>query len=90
MRTITDRELERIAEIAQRYMLANVVESEGNANAGARGTTRAMDRGGRLWVYRRQGQECRRCGAIIEMRRQGTGARSSYWCPSCQPLIDGN
>ena len=90
MRTISDRELERIAEIARRYMLANVAEGEGNANAGTRGTTGAMDRGARLWVYRRQGQECRRCGTIIEMRRQGTGARSSYWCPSCQPLIECN
>jgi endonuclease-8 len=88
MQTISDRELERIAEIAHRYMQANVVEgkSEGIVTyAGTRGTTRATERGSRLWVYRRQGQECRRCGAIIEMRRQGTGARSSYWCPSCQP-----
>ena len=85
MRTIGDRELERIAEIAQRYMLANV--AEGNANTGARGTTGAMDYGARLWVYRRQGRDCRRCGAIIEMRRQGAGARSTYWCPSCQSLI---
>jgi endonuclease VIII len=90
MQTISDRELEQIAEIAQRYMLANVMESEGSANPGARGTTGAMNRGSRLWVYRRQGQECRRCGTIIEMRRQGTGARSSYWCPSCQPLIESD
>jgi endonuclease-8 len=88
MRTIGDRELERVAEIAQRYMQANVAEGKGEANPGTRGTTGAMNRGARLWVYRRQGQECRRCGAIIEMRRQGTGARSTYWCPSCQPWID--
>ncbi len=91
MRTIGDRELERVAEIAQRYMRANVVEGKGNGIAtytGTRGTTGAMDRGARLWVYRRQGQECRRCGAIIQMRRQGTGARSTYWCPSCQPWIE--
>jgi endonuclease-8 len=90
MRTISDRELERIAEIARRYMRANAAEGQDNANAGTRGTTGAMDRGARLWVYRRQGQECRRCGTIIEMRRQGTGARSSYWCPSCQPLIESD
>jgi endonuclease-8 len=90
MRTIGDRELERVVEIAQRYMQANVAEGKGEANPGTRGTTGAMNRGARLWVYRRQGQECRRCGAIIEMRRQGTGARSTYWCPSCQPWIDGS
>ena len=91
MESIRDRELERIAEIAQRYMQANVAEgkAQGIATyAGSRSTTGARDRGARLWVYRRQGQECRRCGAIIEMRRQGTGARSTYWCPSCQPWIE--
>lgn len=91
MRTISDRELECMAEVAQRYMQANIAEGTGEGivtYAGNRRTTRAMDRGARLWVYGRQGQECRRCGAIIEMRRQGTGARSTYWCPSCQPWID--
>ncbi|HEV2578200.1 MAG TPA: DNA-formamidopyrimidine glycosylase family protein [Acidobacteriaceae bacterium] len=91
MQTISNRELERIAEIAERYMQANISEDVGEAivtYTGNRRTTRAMDRGARLWVYGRHGQECRRCGAVIEMRRQGTGARSSYWCPSCQPWID--
>ena len=91
MQTISDRELERIAEIAERYMRANVAEGTGEGivtYSGNRRTTRAMNRGARLWVYGRQGQACRRCGAIIEMRRQGTGARSTYWCPSCQPWTD--
>lgn len=90
LQTISDHELERIAEIAERYMRANVAEAAGAGivtYTGNRRTTRSMDRGSRLWVYGRQGQECRRCGTIIEMRRQGTGARSSYWCPLCQPWI---
>ena len=90
MQTINGRELERIAEIARRYMKANVAEGNGDAvvtYTGGRRTTRAMDHGARLWVYRRRGKECRRCGGIIEMRRQGNGARSTYWCPSCQPRI---
>ena len=93
MQTITDREFEQIAEIAQRYMQANVAEGKGKGivtYTGTRGTTGAMEGGARLWVYRRQGQECRRCGAIVEMRRQGTGARSTYWCPSCQPWIESS
>jgi len=93
IQTISDRELERIAEIAERYMRANVAEDKGEAivtYTGPRRTTHAMNQGARLWVYRRQGQECRRCGTIIEMRRQGTGARSTYWCPSCQPWVDAN
>ena len=38
----------------------------------------------RHWVYEREGEPCRRCGATIEMRRQGPLLRSTYFCPSCQ------
>ena len=90
MSTLTERELERMAELSQRYMQANVIDGSGEGivtYSGNRRTTHDMDRSQRLWVYGRQGQECRRCGAIIEMRKQGMGARSTYWCPSCQPWI---
>jgi endonuclease-8 len=90
MQTVSDGELTRVAEIARHYMHANIAEEKGEGivtYTGNRRTTRAMDSGSRLWVYRRQGQECRRCGATVEMRRQGSGARSTYWCPSCQPWI---
>lgn len=43
------------------------------------GDTRA---GRQLWVYRRAGQACRRCGTPINY--DGNGERVSYWCPSCQ------
>ncbi len=36
-------------------------------------------------VYGRRGQPCRRCGTPVRMRRQGPMARSTYWCPTCQP-----
>ena len=55
--------------------------------SGNRRTTHAMDREERLWVYRRQGQECRRCGATVMMRKQGVQARSTYWCPACQSWV---
>lgn len=90
MRTITPREMERMVEVAQQYMKANVVDGKGDGivtYSGNRRTTHAMDREERLWVYRRKGQECRRCGATVMMRRQGTQARSTYWCPECQPWI---
>lgn len=38
----------------------------------------------RLWVYERSGRPCHVCGTIIEMRRQGELARSTYHCPRCQ------
>ena len=90
MRTLTERELEQMAEFAQKYMRANVIDGsdEGIVTyTGSRRTTHDMDHGRRLWVYGRKGEECRRCGAIIESRKQGTGARPTYWCPSCQPWI---
>jgi endonuclease-8 len=90
MRTITPREMEKLVETAQRYMKANVADGRGDGimtYSAGRTTKRAMDREERLWVYRRQGQECRRCGAAVMMRKQGVQARSTYWCPECQPWV---
>ena len=36
----------------------------------------------RAWVYDREGQDCRRCGAQI--RRIVQGQRATYYCPRCQ------
>jgi endonuclease-8 len=40
---------------------------------------------GGLAVYGRNRQACRRCGTTVRARRQGEQARTTYWCPSCQP-----
>lgn len=90
MRTITRREMEAMVDVAQRYMKANVADGKGEGivtYSGGRTTRNAMDREERLWVYRRQGEECRRCGAVVMMRKQGVQARSTYWCPECQPWV---
>ncbi len=42
---------------------------------------------GGLAVYGRAGRPCRACGARIRCRRQGEHARTTYWCPSCQPSL---
>jgi endonuclease-8 len=89
MRTITEREMERVVDFAQRYMKANVAEGAGAGIAttsGNRRTTYSMDREERLWVYGRKGQECRRCGATVMMRKQRVQARVTFWCPECQPM----
>jgi endonuclease-8 len=36
-------------------------------------------------VYQRGGRPCPRCGTAIERSVQGDHARSTYWCPRCQP-----
>jgi endonuclease-8 len=90
MQTITLAEMTTMIETSQKYMKANVLDgsSEGIVTyAGNRRTTHSMDRSDRLWVYGRQGQECRRCGALVMMRKQGEQVRSTYWCPGCQPWI---
>ena len=38
-----------------------------------------------LAVYGRRGQPCPRCGNPVRMARQGDLARTTYWCPTCQP-----
>lgn len=90
MKTITDDEMRQMADVAQRYMKANVLEGTGEGivtYTGKRRTTHSTRREDRLWVYGRRGLECRRCGGVIEYRKQGVGARSTYWCPDCQPWV---
>jgi endonuclease VIII len=36
-------------------------------------------------VYRRAGRPCPRCGTKILSQAQGETARTTYWCPGCQP-----
>ena len=57
----------------------------GGAASGRRVTTGDPQRGASLWVYRRAGRPCRRCGTLIRAERQGPLARTTYWCPTCQP-----
>jgi endonuclease-8 len=40
-------------------------------------------------VYRKPGRPCPRCGSTILSRAQGHSARTTYWCPSCQPPARG-
>ena len=50
-------------------------------------TTGDLRQGRRMWVYRRDGQPCLRCGSRIQVAMRGDPGRerASYWCPSCQP-----
>lgn len=74
----TDAELRAAVATARRLLQANT-------GGGARVTTGSPRRGQELWVYGRAGRPCRRCGSLIATRRQGELARSTYWCPRCQP-----
>jgi endonuclease-8 len=51
-------------------------------------TTGDLRRGRQHWVFERQREACRRCGATILVAEQGAdplSARLTYWCPRCQP-----
>ena len=65
----------RLVATASRLLRANL-------GAGPRQTVT-----GGLAVYGRAGRPCRRCGTTILARRQGEQARTTYWCPTCQPAI---
>ena len=77
VREVSDAELRAVLKRARALMKANVRE-----DAFVRTTAGAA--GGRYWVYRRSGRACRRCAEAIRMRRQGEGARSTYYCARCQ------
>jgi endonuclease-8 len=93
--TLTASEIDRMVELSLRFMKANVnvdlVRGEMGEGivtyTGARRTTGAMQQSDRVWVYGRQGRECRRCGTPVMRRLQGEQARPTYWCPVCQPWV---
>ncbi len=88
--TLTPSELDCILHQSRKLMVENVQAEAGDnivTYTGARRTTGRSDTAARLWAYGRQGQPCRRCGATILMRKQGPDARSTYWCPQCQPQL---
>ncbi len=82
-------ELSSLVSTSHKFLLANVHDTSGEeivTHTGMRRTTGRTDREENLWVYRRRGEACRHCGAAIESRKQGQGARTSFWCPNCQPF----
>lgn len=85
--TLTRDQLERIVATAAKLMRANVTENRRGMTTshGLRRTTGRFDPGARFWVYGRSGKSCRRCGTVISRAKQGPYARSTYWCPKCQP-----
>jgi endonuclease-8 len=71
---LDDATRRRLLSTAAKFLRANVV------NGGPRVTY-----GTGVAVYGKQGRACPRCGTPIRVRRQGEQARSTYWCPACQP-----
>jgi endonuclease-8 len=73
-------DLPALVALAHRVILANRDRTE-------RSTTGDLRPGRQSWVYRREGQPCRRCGTRIRAGKLGADAlslRDVYWCPRCQ------
>ena len=86
VRDLSDTALATIVETARQVLSANVSEELAlmTTYSGLRRTTGRGDPKERLWVYGRARLPCRRCGSAIRVRKQGSDARLTYWCPSCQ------
>ena len=92
---VEDATLARLVDRARTLLLANrgsaARVTTGLAGGGAATAVnagpgaRAPGPGSRLWVYRRAGRPCRRCGTLVVARRHGDLPRTTYWCPRCQP-----
>jgi endonuclease-8 len=82
-------ELSCLVSTARKFLLANVPDDSHDkivTYTGIRRTTGRVDREENLWVYKRRGEPCRRCGTAIESRKQGVDARTTFWCATCQPF----
>jgi endonuclease VIII len=86
---LSDEELKCLVSQARKFMLANVTKASGDkmmTYVPLRRTTDSANPSERLWVYKRTGEPCRGCGGAIISRKQGLDARTSFWCPRCQPM----
>ena len=86
--SLTPDELSCLMATARKFMSANVTDASDSQIVTYQGLRRTTARGNpdeRLWVYRRTGEPCRRCGFQIQSRKQGPDARTTFWCPQCQP-----
>jgi formamidopyrimidine-DNA glycosylase len=82
--TLTRRRLVQVLEAADEVMrdaLAHGGTSFDSLYVNVNGQSGYFDRS--LDAYGREGEHCRRCGAVI--RREKFMNRSSFYCPKCQP-----
>ncbi len=81
---LDDSTLARLVATAQRLLRTNVERGAGPERVTTGADRRAI---GPLYVYGRAGRPCRRCGTPISSTRQGRDLpRTTYWCPTCQPV----
>lgn len=77
--SLTDDEMHLLVRNAREFLARNT------DHGGPRRTTGRSDPAENLWVYKRAGAPCRKCGNSVLSRKQGLDARVTFWCPRCQP-----
>ena len=76
---VSDERLGKLWTVAHKQLVAN--------RASAYRSTTPIGEVGRTYVYGRHRFGCRRCDNAIRFDPAGgRTARSTYWCPTCQPL----
>jgi endonuclease-8 len=73
---VSDDVRRRLFATAHRLLRANLGDGPRVTHPGAPGG---------LAVYGRRGRPCLRCGTPLQRQLLGQLARSTYWCPRCQP-----
>ena len=84
-RAVPDDTLRQVYATGRELLAANVGPGARVTVARPERRVAAPQQEARLWVYGRHHQPCLRCRTVILVRRQGDAARSTYWCPTCQP-----
>lgn len=84
---LAEADAAKVVRTARRLLRLNAgvgANAPGGLLVGRR-TTGRLNPAERLWVYGRRGRPCFRCGSPIEAGKQGLAARTTFWCPRCQP-----
>lgn len=86
VKDVSDDALDALLDRARKLTRLNVSNDTlaTGAHAG-RVTTGRLNPREKVWVYRRAGRPCLRCGTSIRSEMETEGRRT-YWCPICQPL----
>ncbi|MGC4095181.1 MAG: DNA-formamidopyrimidine glycosylase family protein [Polyangiaceae bacterium] len=77
----------KVSELSDAQLRALVARGQKLLNqnrSGRRRTTFGVLSRMPYYVYERSGQHCLKCDTTIQMRRQGSLQRSTYFCPECQ------
>jgi endonuclease-8 len=84
--------LEQLLDTARALLMENVIEGTAAQIQTYRSLRRYAsysEHSDHLWVYGRPGKPCRKCGTPVAVKKMGLDARTTYWCPSCQPMRSG-